>query len=71
MNAPVLFRGELATYRPLGPELAREPMTAGEQMFFFQAPLAHVVQFEDRLRLMRKEGACRRMGQRTPRPPRS
>jgi hypothetical protein len=53
----------LALPRPSGadPLLGPEMMTAAEQMFFFGAPLAHVVQFEEHLRLTRQEQAARRL----------
>ena len=46
---------------PLGPverRLARA-MNASEQMYFFGAPLAHVVDYEDRLRSSRCEKSIR------------
>jgi hypothetical protein len=49
--------------RPRGAErfLRAETMNAAEQMFFFGAPLAHVVQYEEHLRSSRQEQAARRM----------
>ena len=35
-------------------------MTAAEQMFFVGAPLAHVVQYEEHLKAMRRDQAGRR-----------
>lgn len=36
-------------------------MTAAELMFFFGAPLAHVVQYEEQLKELRRDQAARRM----------
>ena len=49
--------------RPRGAErfLRAETMNAAEQMFFFGAPLAHVVLYEEHLRSTRQEIAARRM----------
>jgi hypothetical protein len=44
--------GELGTYA-----LAAEAMTASEQMFFMDAPLAHVVRYEHELRVERRRRA--------------
>jgi len=47
---------------PLGvADLRRGIVLAGaaEQMFFFNAPLAHVVAYEERQRSLRLEQACR------------
>lgn len=37
-------------------------MNAAEQMFFFGAPLAHVVEYEENLKETRREQAARRLG---------
>ena len=49
--------------RPAGRErvLPPETMNAAEQMFFFGAPLAHVVRYEDHLKAVRHEKAARGM----------
>lgn len=36
-------------------------MNAAEQMFFFGAPLAHVVEYEENLKETRREQAARRL----------
>jgi len=41
--------------------LSAATMNAAEQMFFFDAPLAHVVHYEDQLRAARHEQATRRL----------
>ena len=41
--------------------LAAETMTAAELMFFFDAPLAHVVEYEEHLKAIRREQAARRL----------
>jgi hypothetical protein len=41
--------------------LQAETMTAAEQMFFFGAPLAHVVEYEEQLKVLRREQAARRL----------
>ena len=41
--------------------LSAQTMSAAEQMFFFGAPLAHVVQYEERLKVMRQDHAARRL----------
>ena len=41
--------------------LAAETMTAAELMFFFGAPLAHVVEYEENLKAVRREQAARRL----------
>ena len=48
--------------RPRGAErfLRPETMTAGEQMFFLSAPLAHVVEYEEHLKSARRDLAGRR-----------
>jgi hypothetical protein len=50
-----------ALARPAGPGrvLRPEAMNASEQMFFFGAPLAHVVQYEDHLKAVRHERAAK------------
>ena len=42
-----------------GAPLGMEEMNASEQMFFFGAPLAHVVSYEEHLRQLRAERAAR------------
>lgn len=39
--------------------VAPEAMSASEQMYYFDAPLAHVVDYEDRLRMSRCEKTIR------------
>jgi hypothetical protein len=53
----------VALPRPRGAEryLRAETMNAAEQMFFLDAPLAHVVQYEEHLRAVRQERATRRI----------
>ena len=46
--------------------LAAQALNASEQMFFFGAPLAHVVLYEEHLRAIRQEKAIRQQA-RTPR----
>ena len=52
----------IALPRPRGADrfLRPETMTAAEQMFFVGAPLAHVVQYEEHLKAMRRDQAGRR-----------
>jgi hypothetical protein len=45
--------------RPLGSSPACQPMNASEQMYFFGAPLAHVVDYENHLRASRCEKTIR------------
>ena len=45
---------------------AAQALNASEQMFFFGAPLAHVVLYEEHLRAVRQEKAIRQLA-RTPR----
>ncbi len=40
---------------PDGAPLRPETLNASEQMFFFGAPLAHVVQYEDTVRVARQD----------------
>ena len=49
--------------RPCGTDrsLRPEAMNAPEQMFFFGAPLAHIVEYEEHLREVRREQAARRL----------
>jgi len=42
-----------------GKTLRPEQLNASEQMFFFGAPLAHVVRYEEHLKAMRHEKAAR------------
>ena len=53
----------LALPRPLGANrsLRAETMDAAELMFFYGAPLAHVVEYGDHLKAMRREQAARRL----------
>ena len=53
----------VALPRPHGANrlLSPETMSAGEQMFFLGAPVAHVVQYEQHLRDLRHEQATRRL----------
>jgi len=46
---------------PLARALAAEAMNASELMYFFGAPLAHVVDYEDHIRANRHEKAVREM----------
>jgi hypothetical protein len=39
-------------------------MTAAELMFFFGAPLAHVVKYEEHLNALRRDQAARRLARR-------
>jgi hypothetical protein len=61
--APVSSR-----YGPLDAPLAAQAMNASELMYFFGAPLAHVVDYEDHLRANRCERTIREMtrGRRAP-----
>ena len=51
-----LYRWHISLRRPLP---TAERMTAGEQMFFLGAPLAHVVEYERHLRTLRVSGPGR------------
>jgi hypothetical protein len=60
------YSWEIPLRKPMIPDalLSPETMTAAEQMFFLGAPLAHVVEFEKRLRV-RRAGEARTAGRLT------
>ena len=51
----------LSRFRPPGRTSASQPMNASELMYFFGAPLAHVVDYENHLRASRCEKTFREM----------
>jgi len=53
------WRLPLRDPRLADPHLTPQGMTAAEQMFFLGAPLAHVVEYEKRLRVQRVKGPRR------------
>ena len=65
---PVAEQQSLALSRPHSLPPAFQPMNASELMYFFGAPLAHVVDYENHLRASRCEKTIREMtrGRRTP-----
>jgi hypothetical protein len=52
---------ELRRPSPGDTPLEYDSAVASEQMFFWGAPLAHVVRYEDHLRDMRRRSAMRRL----------
>ena len=49
------FAWSIALRRPMGRGgLSRETLSSAEEMFFYLAPLAHVVSYEEQLRLRRR-----------------
>ena len=67
--APAERSWSLVVSRPRGTDRSLRPdaMNAAELMFFFGAPFAHIVAYEEHLRLTRREQAARRLARSRPR----
>ena len=66
--APAERSWSFVVSRPRGTDRSLQPgsMNAAEQMFFFGAPFAHIVAYEEHIRLTRREQAARRLARSRP-----